>query len=163
VVKLSDKAFLCAGEPSQLDAGQGYTAYLWQDGSTGRYLTATNEGVYRVTVTDSLGCMASDSVLLKVCDALMVVPDAFTPNGDGLNDEFKVVTSQEGITGFSMRIFNRWGELVFESSDVHHGWNGMIKGNYAAPDTYAWKIVYQISSQTNSSSTTLHGTVILIR
>jgi gliding motility-associated-like protein len=165
VVKLTDKPYLCAGEPTQLDAGPGFITYLWQDGSTGRYFTATNEGVYRVMVTDSLGCSASDSVLMKICDALIVVPDAFTPNDDGLNDEFKVITSQEGIITFSIRVYNRWGEMVFESSDVHHGWNGKVNGRNAPPDTYAWKIVYKISSLANpsTSTTTLHGTVTLIR
>jgi gliding motility-associated-like protein len=165
VVKLTNKPFLCAGEPSQLDAGPGFSAYLWQDGSTGRYYMAINQGVYRVTVTDSLGCTASDSVLMKACDELMFVPDAFTPNGDGLNDEFKVITPLEEITGFSMQVYNRWGEMVFESSDIHHGWNGMVNGKYAPPDTYVWKIIYQVPSQGTSSpsSTTLHGTVMLIR
>jgi gliding motility-associated-like protein len=165
VVKLTDKPYLCAGEPIQLDAGPGFITYLWQDGSTGRYFTATNEGVYRVTVTDSLGCSASDSVLMKICDALIIVPDAFTPNDDGLNDEFKVVTSQEGIITFSMLVYNRWGEMVFESSDVHHGWDGKVNGRNAPPDTYVWKIVYQTSSLANpsTSTTTLHGTVTLIR
>jgi len=165
VVKLTDQAFLCAGEPSQLDAGPGFSAYLWQDGSTGRYFTAINPGVYRVTVTDSLGCTASDSVLLKICNVMIYIPDAFTPNGDGLNDEFKVVTSLEGITEFSMQVYNRWGEMVFESSDIHHGWNGIVNGKYAPPDSYVWKIIYQIPSQgtASASSTTLHGTVLLIR
>jgi len=165
VVKLTDKPYLCAGETTQLDAGPGFITYLWQDGSTGRYITATNEGVYRVTVTDSLGCSASDSVLIKICDVLVIVPDAFTPNDDGLNDEFKVVTSQEGILTFSMYVYDRWGKMVFESSDLHHGWNGKVNGRYAPPDTYAWKIVYQVSSLANpsTSTTTLHGTVILIR
>ena len=62
-------------------------------------------------------------------------------------------------------VYNRWGEMVFESSDIHHGWNGMVNGKYAPPDTYVWKIIYQVPSQGTSSpsSTTLHGTVMLIR
>jgi gliding motility-associated-like protein len=165
VVKLTDKPYLCVADAPRLDAGAGFTTYLWQDGSTGRYITATKPDVYRVTVTDSLGCTASDSALVKVCETLVFVPDAFTPNGDGLNDEFKAITSQEGITEFSMRIFNRWGELIFESTDVHIGWNGMVKGQVASPGTYVWKIVYQVSSQgsPSGSSTTLQGTVTLVR
>ncbi|MCX6246600.1 MAG: gliding motility-associated C-terminal domain-containing protein [Bacteroidetes bacterium] len=163
VVNLSDKPYLCAGETSQLDAGAGFKTYSWQDGSTGRYYSATSEGLYKVTVTDSLDCKASDSVRVQVCESLIYLPDAFTPNGDGLNDEFRVVTDQEGITGFSMLIYNRWGQLVFESSEISKGWNGMMNGKYAETGTYAWKIVYQVSSQGNSSSTTLHGTFMLIR
>lgn len=165
MIQLSDKPFLCAGDPTQLDAGQGFASYLWQDGSKSRYFTATDEGIYHVTVTDSNGCTASDSVLMKVCDALMLIPNAFTPNADGLNDVFRVVTSQEGIISFSMRIFNRWGEMIFESSDIHLGWNGMVKGQYAPVGSYVWEIVYQISTLTNPSaySYSLRGTVKLIR
>jgi gliding motility-associated-like protein len=163
VVNLSDLPYLCAGNASQLDAGPGFKSYLWQDGSTGRYFMTNGEGVYRVTVTDSVDCTASDSVQVKVCDSRIYVPDAFTPNGDGLNDEFRAVTDQEGITGFSMVVYNRWGQLIFESSDVSHGWNGMAGGKYTEPGAYAWKIVYQVTSQGNSESTTLHGTVLLIR
>ena len=164
-IQLSDKPFLCAGDPIQLDAGQGFASYLWQDGSKSRYFTATDEGIYYVTVTDSLGCSASDSILLKVCDALMLLPNAFTPNADGLNDVFRVVTSQEGIISFSMRIYNRWGEIVFESSDIHQGWNGMVNGQYAPVGSYVWNIVYQISTLTSPSTSThsLHGNVELIR
>jgi gliding motility-associated-like protein len=124
------------------------------------------------TVTPAFSCTTNNtassnslSILLKVCETVMYVPDAFTPDGNGLNDEFRVVTLQEGITSFSMWVFNRWGEVVFESSDIHQGWNGKVNGSIAAPGTYAWKIVYKVSSQTDpsGSTTTLHGTVNLIR
>jgi gliding motility-associated-like protein len=165
VVKLSDKAFLCSGDSVRLDAGAGFSSYLWQDSSTSRYFTAINQGVYRVTVLDSLGCTAGDSIALKVCSASVFVPDAFSPNDDGLNDEFRPITTQEGITSFSLRIFNRWGEMVFESNDLQHGWNGKVNGTVAPPGTYVWKIDFQVSTLTTggNSSTSLHGNVILVR
>jgi gliding motility-associated-like protein len=165
IVDLTDKPFLCAGEPIQLDAGSGYSSYLWQDGSTGQYYTATNVGTYLVTVTDSHGCKGSDSVQLKSCDSTLFVPNAFTPNGDGLNDVFKVVYSEDNITSFSMRIFDRWGELVFESTDITKGWDGKIKNKLAPTGTYVWIITYQTSSPSNTNTSTIskHGTVILLK
>lgn len=165
VVKLTDKPFLCAGEPTQLDAGSGFVSYLWQDGSTGRYYTATNAGTYSVTVTDSLGCKGSDSVQLKSCDSTLFVPNAFTPNHDGVNDVFRVVSPGDNMISFLMRIFDRWGELVFESSDINQGWDGQLQNKPAPAGTYVWMITYQLSSPSNTypSKISKHGTVILLR
>ena len=165
VVKLTDKPFLCSGDPIQLDAGPGFKSYVWQDGSTGRYYTANNKGKFMVTVTDSLGCKGSDSVQIKNCDSTVFVPDAFSPNNDGLNDVFRVISSAENLTGFSMQIFDRWGELVFESTDINQGWNGQIKNRLAPADTYVWVITYQqfSISNVNAAKTSKRGTVVLIR
>ena len=165
VITLTDKPFLCAGEPIQLDAGSGYASYLWQDGSTSRYYTATNVGKYKVTVSDSHGCMGSDSVQLKNCDSTLFVPDAFTPNGDGVNDIFRVVSSGDNITNFSLQVFDRWGELVFESTDINRGWDGQLRTQPAPAGTYVWKITCHLSSPSNTGASTINkrGTVILIR
>jgi len=165
VVNLTDKPFLCAGNPIQLDAGSGFASYLWQDGSTGRYDTAINVGTYRVTVTDSHGCTGSDSVQLKNCDSALYVPNAFSPNNDGINDVFKVVSSGDNITSFSMRIFDRWGELVFESTDINKGWDGQLQNRFAPTGTYVWIITYKLSSPSTPSSSPIikHGTVVLLR
>ena len=164
VVKLTDKPYLCVGEVSILDAGPGYAAYLWQNGSTGRYFDVFGEGIYYVTVTDTLGCKGSDTARIKVCDAAFYVPDAFSPNGDGLNDIFKPITTKEGISTYSFRIYNRWGMEVFESGALSDGWNGTLKGQPAPVGTYVWKIIYQTTSQGIVSPTvTLDGTVMLVR
>jgi gliding motility-associated-like protein len=165
VVDLTDKQFLCAGEPFQLDAGSGYASYLWQDGSTGQNYTATNIGTYLVTVTDSHGCIGSDSVQLKNCDSTLFVPSAFSPNGDGVNDVFRVVSSADNITRFSLQIYDRWVELVFESTDINEGWNGQIKNRLAPADSYVWAITYQQTSVSNANASRMHkrGTVVLIR
>ncbi len=67
------------------------------------------------------------------------IPNAFTPNGDGINDYFAV--SGESIQTFSMQIFNRWGELIFESKDASSGWDGLYKGKPAPQGTYVYKVI----------------------
>jgi gliding motility-associated-like protein len=165
VVNLTDKPFLCAGEPIQLDAGAGFASYLWQDGSTGRYYTATNAGIYRVTVTDVHACTGSDSVELKSCDSTIFIPTAFSPNGDGENDSFRVVSTADNVSGFSMLIYDRWGALVFQTTDFHSGWNGQLQGRPAPAGTYAWMITYQevVPSSANPVTVKRHGTVVLVR
>ena len=160
VVKLSDKEYLCAGKPEVLDAGEGFTAYQWQDGDTARYYTASNEGIYWVQVTDTLGCHGSDSIKMEVCKGTMYVPNAFSPNGDGHNDIFKVITDQENITAFLFMIFDRWGQEIFETQDIKSGWDGKVKGKAAQVDTYAWKVTYRVGS--DGKNTVLTGTVTII-
>jgi gliding motility-associated-like protein len=66
------------------------------------------------------------------------VPNAFTPNGDGLNDTFRPVATGELIRQFSMVIYNRWGQMVFETSDYSGGWDG----KNAPAGVYGWVISY---------------------
>lgn len=91
--------------------------------------------------TDSQGCTGRDSVLIDLVYPIYV-PNAFTPDQDGINDVF--FASGEGITGFHMRIVNRWGNLVFESFDIQTVWDGSFQGgaHYVQNDVYVWTIEY---------------------
>jgi gliding motility-associated-like protein len=163
-VNLADEDFLCAGNSTPLDAGENFTTYSWQDGTTGRYMAIPSEGIYWVRVTDSLGCTASDSVLVKSCAGNVYVPDAFTPNGDGLNDIFRVFADPDEIATFSMMIFNRWGEQVFGSDNVLTGWDGIKQGQYCPADTYVWKIQYKSTAGGSSAETVvIKGTLQLVK
>ncbi|MCA1752755.1 MAG: gliding motility-associated C-terminal domain-containing protein [Flavobacteriales bacterium] len=95
---------------------------------------------FYASVRDENGCIEVDSVTVSIHGNLYV-PNAFTPNGDGKNDIFKA----EGvdIEYFRMEVFNRWGEMVFESDDIDHGWNGRSpNADYFSPaDIYQYRIV----------------------
>jgi gliding motility-associated-like protein len=73
-------------------------------------------------------------------DGMIFIPNTFTPNGKGPNDVF--FAYGEGITSFRMRIFNRWGELLFETTDMNVGWDGRYKGEVVQNDTYVYTILY---------------------
>ena len=102
-----------------------------------------NDGAaYRVTLTNSNGCasIASNTVITAVvCVTGIYVPDVFTPNGDGINDVIKPITP--GIKKFRwFRIYNRWGNLVFESADAQKGWDGKLRGKDQPAETYIWVV-----------------------
>jgi gliding motility-associated-like protein len=163
-VVLSDQDYLCTGTATPLDAGPDFSTYLWQDGSTGRYMNVTTAGTYRVTVSDSLGCIGSDSVVVKKCSGNVYVPNAFTPNGDGLNDIFRIFASPDDIAEFSMQVFNRWGEKIFESASVPAGWDGMKMGVYCPAGSYIWIIGYKATAGgPEAEIVTIKGVVELIR
>jgi gliding motility-associated-like protein len=123
-----------------LEASPGYFSYQWNTGDTAYFITGTDEGIYSVIIQTREGCITIDSTYLK--DVYMPfyfnVPNAFTPNGDGLNDTFRPVVDYERVRMFSMVIYNRWGQLVFETTNPVEGWDGKD----APAGVYSWVISY---------------------
>jgi gliding motility-associated-like protein len=97
-----------------------------------------------VEATNYYGCTGRDTVCIKVfCEQGQVfIPNIFTPDGDGVND--RLIVQGKGISVIrSFRIFNRWGQVVFDKAnfppnDVSSGWDGRINGNAASPDVYVY-------------------------
>lgn len=101
--------------------------------------TATT--VYTATNTSPLGCSVSDDFTLVVLDdAMVITPNAFTPNNDGLNDWFGPLGKVPDR--YSMEIFNRFGEIVYKSSAINNRWDGRFKGALQPPGTYIYFILY---------------------
>lgn len=106
--------------------------------------TPTETTTYTVTVTTQDGCVATDTVTVyyrfNACiDPFVFVPKAFTPNNDNKNDYFKV--HADGMTELSLIVWNRWGEIVFETNDIGTlGWDGSYKGRDAVGDSFAWYV-----------------------
>lgn len=117
-----------------------YAAYRWQDGSQESSLQVQEPGGYWVEATDEYGCTGRDSVLIQErCPTEWFFPNAFSPNDDGYNDVFQA----QGIdfVQYSLRIFNRWGEQVFESSDPTIGWDGTNRKGQLVPEgVYVWML-----------------------
>jgi len=158
-----------AGKPISLVARAIGDAYLWKP-STGLnnafirlpILNPTTEQLYTVKITNGAGCSFVDSQLVRVFDESDIyIPGGFTPNRDGKND--RVYPIGVGISVFySFKIFNRWGNLVFESNslDPDLGWDGTFKGKEQPADTYTW-VVYGIGQTGKPISKS--GSVVLIR
>ena len=87
------------------------------------------------------------------------MPSAFTPNKDGLNDVFGP-TSYGFMKKFEFKIYNRWGQLVYVSSDPAKRWNGTLKGNELPAGVYVWMIKY---TDANNQEYSEEGTIMLIR
>lgn len=93
---------------------------------------------YTIVVTDANGCVSYGNADIEVIPAAAFAPTSFSPNGDGINDEFKV--SIAGVKTFSIGIFSRWGEKVFETDDIYKGWDGKVNGKPAEPNVYVYRI-----------------------
>jgi gliding motility-associated-like protein len=95
--------------------------------------------ILRVTTAD--GCFAFDTLNVRVfkTDPDIFVPTAFTPNGDGLNDQLLPIPA--GISQYEyFRVYNRYGQLVFSTTEVGKGWDGKIAGKEQGSDTFAWYV-----------------------
>jgi gliding motility-associated-like protein len=157
----------CAGDQIKLEAS-GATDYDWSPATflsdpsvSDPALTAQSSSLYTVTGTTN-GCSATATVQVTIksgCSMGYYIPNAFSPNGDGANDLFRVKTS-DVPRSFNMIVFNRYGGKIFETADIGTGWNGAIGGNLAPAGTYVYAVVLTTS---NGSMIRREGTVILVR
>jgi gliding motility-associated-like protein len=114
---------------------------------------------YTLVINYNQSCKVIDTVTILVeSEHIVYIPNSFTPNGDGVNDVF--LAFPRGVKFINLNIFDRWGELVFESQDEAHGWDGRFKGEMMPPGVY----VYQTDITFNDGYT-LHnkGSITLIR
>lgn len=102
--------------------------------------TFEEAGIYDVTlhVTNTAGCSDTASFRIEVAISSLRVPNVFTPNGDGKNDEFRV--AYRSLIKFSGYLYNRWGRRVFSWTDPQEGWDGTINGQPASPGVYFYVI-----------------------
>jgi gliding motility-associated-like protein len=138
--------------------------YNWYEGSkqiaTDQTITVTPKETtwYNVYVDLCSGLILKDSVLVFVGGP---IPNAFTPNGDGLNDKFRILGIPiENITEYNFRIFNRWGQMVFDTNNIEDAWDGTSKGQMCPAGEYVWEIFYRDS---NKIKVTNRGTLMLLR
>ncbi len=147
-----------------LSAGTGLASYLWNTGETTESIEITGEGWYWVEMLSQADCWGLDSVYIKLePPECMFIPNAFTPNGDGLNDTFKPVSICP-ITSFKMVIYNRWGEKLYETNDISSGWDGTKNGVQCPGDAYVFMITYKTLEENGVEERHLsYGVLILLK
>lgn len=155
VVELGDPVTIIFGSETTLHAGSGFARYQWSTGSNDSVIIIDQGGLYRVEVENIFGCISADSVFVH--EIGLNIPNAFTPNGDGLNDYFRVI-GLENMENVIMQIYDRWGIMVFETRNPENGWDGTCMKKYCQPDTYVWIIT--IGAPYNK---TLKGTITLLK
>ena len=154
------------GQPLQLNATGG-SAYEWtpvdwlnNPNKSNPISTPKNDIEYFVKVSNNIGCFDTDSILVKYYKVLpdLYLPNAFSPNGDGINDIIKpIALGIKTIEVFS--IYNRWGQLIFTTSQIGKGWNGSYKGKIQETGTYVW---YAKGTDYTNRKIEKKGTLILI-
>ena len=154
------------GSSTELD-GTGGLTYSWSpteglsDPNIANPTASPEEGtMYTMTVTTELGCTSTDSVNVAVLiEPQVYIPNAFTPNNDGTHDLLKVLIYND-VTPKLFTIYNRWGEIVFETSDISQGWDGTVNGKEQEIGTYMYIFV---GLDERDNEFTMNGTITLLR
>ena len=141
---------------------RNFRSYLWSDNNITSSIKIKKAGVYWLEATDLNGCFGRDTikVIQKDCLQGFFIPNAFTPNNDGKNDLFKPLIFGR-IMAYHFTIFNRFGQLVFQTSEINKGWDGtLLSGNIQDIESYVWVCSYQLDGE---KMVIKKGTVTLLR
>ncbi len=142
IVNLGNDTTICIGQVVILNPNINNAIYQWQDSSTNITYKVNYPGVYWVKATSPPHCNNSDTIIVyfQNCETGGIfIPNAFTPNGDGSNDIFKVETTLE-FKEFKLMLFDRTSELIFESTDINKGWDGTFKDKTVPLGVYIYML-----------------------
>ncbi len=117
---------------------------LWNDGSNGQELSITQPGSYWVQVRRDR-CTDVDTIVVErnMCDCEVFAPNAFSPNGDGRNDLFRMRTKSGcQVNGYSLLVFNRWGQKVYSTANQTEGWDGSFGGMPCDAGSYFYTVEF---------------------
>lgn len=126
-------------------------------------VTAYNTGWIVIQAGNAYNCTAWDSARVEVnyCHESIFIPNAFSPNGDGNNDEFRVYGRCIALD--RVQIFNRWGEKVWDTPDIEKGWDGYYKGELQLPGVYVYVVTYFSIAKQEGVVQTLKGSLTIVR
>lgn len=143
---IGNDTVICIGDSYLIDAtNTNTTHYLWHTGSDEPTITVQDPGYYAITWANECGFVTeSIEVNDRKCECPVVFPNAFSPDGNGWNERFNTV-SPCAFTKFNLKIFSRWGELLFETSDPSFdaGWNGTFNGKDVQDGVYVYTCEYE--------------------
>ncbi len=152
---------LCQGETFIITPSANTTDYTWQDGSKTGSFTATTTGLYRIIAQNGCGRDTAEmNIVFDPCPCALLLPNAFTPNGDGVNDNFRPLHACD-MENYSMTIFNSYGEKIFFSSDPLKGWNGKLRNSLLNQGNYVWSVSFIKTS--TKKTIQKQGNILLLR
>ena len=165
---LAKDTTVCQNEKVTFTAGTGILGetIFWKNGSKNRKIEANTEGVYLAEIKNSCANW-TDTFRLRIehCGFDVYVPTAFSPNNDGVNDDFKPFIKMDfiKIKRYNLRLFNRWGSLVFDSQNVNEAWNGTYRDHLCENGIYIWSMTVQVLLNGKVQIKQLSGDVTIIR
>lgn len=156
-----EDAELCLGETLEIGEPQEGVNFQWNTGAVSCCLTISEPGIYHVRAYNDCGEQEDEANISFYDCHCAWLPSAFSPNGDGLNDKFEIKTLCP-VKKYTLRIYNRWGQMIFFSNDPHIFWDGKFNGTYCDMGTY----FYQLEMESDIATVPafkLKGDVTLIK
>ena len=153
-------------EPLDLQARNFGSSYLWTPATglsnpavSNPKTTLSADQEYRISIKTPSSCITVDTLLVRIYDNRIYVPNVFTPNGDGIND--RLFVNLAGVRQLHyFRVFNRYAKIIFETSDATTGWDGRFNNVLQPMDTYVWMVEVIDKFGNNTIKT---GSVTLLR
>lgn len=159
LVELNDTILCEDNEEIVVGVPLNGVTWEWSSGSEDSAVHISRPGSYTVTVMDdSAGCITEETFDVTRCDVRLFIPNAFTPNGDGLNDVFSI--EGQDLDRFWIRIFDRWGKELFFSENPDFTWDGTYRGRPVNQGTYTYKVWYRKGDYESDEKI---GTVTILR
>lgn len=162
-VSLGPDRELCLDETPVTLSVPAFQQIVWQDGSTGQNYAVHASGTYSVSVMNNYGCEAHDAMMvINLCEGWMMLPNAFSPNGDGLDDTYgPIFSNAANLIQYRMEIYNRWGQRVYFTADANAPWDGRFNGQDQEIGSYMYMIIYRFGLDTTDRF--LKGDFTIIR
>jgi len=163
LVDLGQDTILCKGESLVLNSD--YTTTTWQDQTESNTFAVFETGEYIAEVSEQ-GCSSSDSIYVefKNCISPLYFPNVFSPNGDGANDVYQVYFSNDlELLSFELEIYDRWGEVVFQTDDPLVGWDGRFKKKQTRDGVFVYKCDFSYREGGGEDVGSMTGDITLIR
>jgi len=166
ISSLEELAYYCEKEypfGMTLTAGSEEYRYKWNNGQVTNSIIVTAEGTYSVVITNGDKCSINRTTdVVQLCSEIIFVPNSFTPNSDLKNDVFSITALN--LDEFEFRIFNRWGELIYFTTNPEFEWAGDHDGNFVENGVYVWRMDYKIKVADGSyEKREVNGSITLLR
>lgn len=153
-IELGVDQTICPGESLDFSIGP-FDNILWSTGEITTTVTVQSPQTLSVTAMNTDECLLADTVeIIESCDLVSLAANIFSPNGDNLNDTWRP-TFNRPPTSYELVVYDRWGNLVFQSTDVNETWNGRFEGSLVAPGIYVWRV--------NAEEESFNGDILLIK
>lgn len=154
----------CEEQPIHLVADiENAESFRWSTGETDSLLLDPAPGTYQLMAANRCGETEITYDYSGGYCCRLFLPNVFSPNDDGRNDIFQPQAFDCALTNYHLRIFSRWGQLVFESTDPTRGWNGLLQDAPAATGVYLWSIDYQTQHGAFAKTRQKTGDLLLVR
>lgn len=153
---------LCIGDKLYLDITTQGATYLWQDKSVLPQFTVEREGTYWAIANNACGSDTDTmDVVYQRCNCYIHLPNSFTPDENNLNEQWLVAIHPDcPLEAYTLTVFNRWGQIVFETQNAEFFWNGTLQGQKAPVDVYTYHLMYKFE---NAPHKYVRGHVSLVR
>lgn len=162
-LNIGNDTTICIGNDFSISSNSSET--IWQESTISSSFDIFETGIYSAELKGEL-CNGYDSIFVEFidCQNCLLFPNAFTPDGDGVNDFFQpIIDCEINFITFHLQIYNRWGQKVFQTDNPLESWDGYFNKKQATSDVYVWKSFFSYQTDAEIIQKSMIGDVSLIR